>query len=88
MVAVDGGPESDYIRGVAVNRIKVGEVWKQDSSGESFLITKVYNEALATYALLRRAGAESEKALKVKVDRQGANGALPGFTHTQEADEF
>jgi hypothetical protein len=73
---------------VAANRIKVGEVWKQDGSGDSYLITKVYTEALATYAVLRKAGSENDPPLKVKVNRQAANGALPGFTHAQETDEF
>lgn len=69
-------------------KIQVGQVWKKDATGESYLITKVYNEALATYAMLRKAGAESERAEKVKVDRRGAVNLLPGFSYTQEADEF
>jgi hypothetical protein len=73
---------------VAANRIKVGEIWKQDSSGDSYLITKVYSEALATYAVMRKAGSENDAPLKVKVNRQAASGALPGFTHAQETDEF
>ena len=75
---------------MAANRIKVGEVWKQDSSGDSYLITKVYSEALARgeYAVLRKAGAENDPPVKVKVNRQAATGALPGFTHAQETNEF
>ena len=70
------------------NKIQVGQVWKQNASGESYLITKVYNEALTTYAVLRKAGAESERPVKVKVDRHGATSSLPGFTFAQESDEF
>ena len=73
---------------MAANRIKVGEVWKQDGSGDSYLITKVYSEALATYAVLRKAGSENDPPVKVKVNRQAATGALPGFTHAQETSEF
>jgi hypothetical protein len=73
---------------VAPNRIKVGEIWKQDSSGDSYLITKVYSEALATYAVMRKAGSENDRPLKIKVDRAAASGALPGFTHAQETEEF
>jgi hypothetical protein len=73
---------------VAANRIKVGEIWKQDASGDSYLITKVYTEALATYAVLRKAGSENDPPLKIKVNRQATAGALPGFTHAQETDEF
>jgi hypothetical protein len=85
---VDASTDSHYSRYVAPNRIKVGEMWKQDSSGDSYLITKVYNEALATYAVLRKAGSENDPPLKVKVDRQAATGALPGFTHAQQTDDF
>jgi len=73
---------------MAVSKIQVGQVWKKDDSGENYLITKVYNEALTTYAVLRKTGAESERALKVKVDRRGAAVALPGFSYTQQADDF
>jgi hypothetical protein len=73
---------------VAVHKIQVGQVWKKDDSGENYLITKVYNEALTTFAVLRKAGSENERALKVKVDRHGPTVTLPGFSYTQQADEF
>ena len=63
-------------------------MWKKDTTGDQYLITKVYSEALATYAMLRKSGAETEPAEKVKVDRRGPVSLLPGFTYTQEADEF
>lgn len=69
-------------------KIQVGQVWKKEDTGESYLITKVYNEALATYAILRKAGAENERAEKVKVDRRGPANLLPGFSYAQESDEF
>lgn len=73
---------------MAVHKIQVGQVWKKDDSGENYLITKVYNEALTTFALLRKAGAENERALKVKVDHHGPAVTLPGFSYAQEADDF
>jgi hypothetical protein len=85
---IDGHRDSVYIHIVPVRKIQVGQVWKKDDSGESYLITKVYNEALATYAVLRKAGAENERAEKVKVDHRGPVNLLPGFTYTQESDEF
>jgi hypothetical protein len=85
---IDGPRDSVYICIVPARKIQVGEVWKKDSTGESYLITKVYNEALATYAMLRKAGAENERAEKVKVDHRGPTNLLPGFSYTQEADEF
>jgi hypothetical protein len=69
-------------------KIQVGQVWRKDEGGESYLITKVYSEALTTFAVLRKAGKEAEPPLRVKVDRKGAVATLPGFTYAQQADEF
>lgn len=63
-------------------------MWKRDEGGEQFLVTKIYNEALATYAVLRKAGAETEPPVRVKVSRAGQAVSLPGFTFTQESDTF
>ena len=71
-----------------VKKIQVGQVWKKNDSGESFLVTKVYAEALATFALLRKAGAEGEPPIRVKVTKVAAASDLPGFTYAQESDEF
>ena len=69
-------------------KVQVGQVWKKDDNGESFLITKVYNEALATFAVLRKAGNETEPPVRIKVTRNGAGQTLPGYTFTQESDDF
>src|ERR1700733_889955 len=79
---------SFFLPTMPVGKIQVGQVWKKDDSGESYLITKVYNEAIATFALLRKTGAEAEGTVKVKVDQRGPTQALPGFTYTQESDQF
>jgi hypothetical protein len=73
---------------VPARKIQVGQVWKKDDSGETFLVTKVYSEALATFAVLRKAGAETEPPLRLKVARAGQAFSIPGFTFTQESDEF
>ena len=69
-------------------KIQVGQVWKRDEGGENYLVTKVYNEALATFAVLRKAGAENEPPVRVKVSRAGQAISLPGFSYTQESDDF
>ena len=66
----------------------MGQVWKRDGDGESFLITKIYSEALATYAVLRKTGAESEPPVRVKVSQSGDAQTLPGFSFAQHADDF
>jgi hypothetical protein len=71
-----------------VKRVQVGQVWKKDDSGDSFLITKIYNEALTSYAVLRKTGAENDPPIRIKITKAGATANLPGFTYTQESDEF
>jgi hypothetical protein len=71
-----------------VSKIQVGQVWKKDDNGESFLITKVYSEALATYAVLRRTGAETERPVRIKVSNSGGGQSLPGYSFAQQSDEF
>jgi Fe-S cluster assembly iron-binding protein IscA len=72
----------------AGRKIQVGQVWKRDGSDDTYLVTKIYSEALATFAVLRKAGAETEAPLRIRVERKGASQALPGFTFAQESDEF
>jgi hypothetical protein len=85
---VDAFRESVYPRGVPAQIVQVGQVWKKDGSGDSFLVTKIYNEALATYAVLRKTGAEDEPPVRIKVAKTGATASLPGYTFTQQSDDF
>ena len=73
---------------MAVKKIQVGQVWKRDDNGESFLITKVYSEALASYAVLRKAGNETERPIRIKISNAGTAQTLPGFSFAQQSDEF
>jgi hypothetical protein len=71
-----------------MQKIQVGQVWKKDDTGETFLVTKVYNEALASYAVLRKTGSEEQPPLRIKISRAGSSPDLPGFTFTQKSDDF
>lgn len=62
-----------------MRKIQIGQVWKKEGSGETYLVTKLYTEALATMAVLRRTGAENQVILRVKVERAGEGQVLPGF---------
>ena len=55
----------------SVSKIQIGQLWKKDGTGETFLVTRVYSEALSTMATLRKSGAESEALVRVKVERAG-----------------
>ena len=79
--------DSDMVSAMSVRRIQVGQLWTKVDSKEVFLVTRLYNEALATIAVLRRTGAENEHMVKVKVERSTAGQTLPGFSMAHDADE-
>lgn len=71
-------------------KIQVGQVWKRDGTGEEFLVTKVYSEALATYAVLTMAGVgegvgtDNRVRVRVRVERTADGQTLPGYVFAQE----
>jgi hypothetical protein len=71
-----------------VKKIQVGQVWKQEGTGDTYLVTKVYNEALATFAVLRKTGSEGDAPLRIRIGHSGATPTLPGFRFAQESEEF
>lgn len=73
---------------MSVRRILIGQVWKKEDTGDTYLVTKIYNEALATFAVLRKTGAETESILRVKILRNPDTQSIPGFVYTQESDNF
>jgi hypothetical protein len=64
-------------------KIQVGQVWKEDATGETYLVTRIYGEALATFAILRSTKDDSAKPVRVKVARSAEGPTLPGYSPTQ-----
>jgi hypothetical protein len=71
---------------VAVKKILLGQVWRKDNTNDTYLVTKLYNEVFATYAMLRKT--QGEEVLRVKVEKHGDLANLPGFTYTQDEHNF
>jgi len=69
---------------MSVRKIQIGQLWKKNGTGEIYLVTRVYSEALSTVAVLRKSGAEQEALIRVKVERMGDGQMLHGFTPAQE----
>lgn len=69
---------------MAVSKIQIGQLWKKDGTGDIYLVTRVYSEALSTMAVLRKSGAENEPFLRVRVERGPTGQLLPGFSPAQE----
>ena len=66
-----------------VRRVQVGQLWVKDGTDETYLVTRLYNEALSTIAVLRRSGAEKESLVRVRVERNAKGQTLPGFAVSQ-----
>jgi hypothetical protein len=72
---------------MSTSKIQIGQLWKKDGTGEIYLVTRVYSEALSTLAVLRKSGAENEPFLRVKVERTTAGQTIPGFSPAQEDEK-
>ena len=74
---------------MAVKSIQLGQVWRNDQTSQNFLVTKLYSEVFAQYAILRRADATAAQTdtVRVKVQKTGDGATLPGYTFTQEFQE-
>lgn len=71
---------------MAVKSVQLGQVWRKDDDGKDYLVTKVYSEVFAQYAMLRPAEVSAPDAptVRVKVAKSPQGASLPGFTFTQE----
>jgi hypothetical protein len=72
---------------MAVRALQLGQLWRRDSSGDVFLVTKLYTEVFSQIAVLRRAPVKGEgegETIRVKVARDAAGATLPGYTFTQD----
>jgi hypothetical protein len=75
---------------MAVKAIQLGQVWRNDGDGNNFLVTKVYSELFTQYAMLRPASFSAPEAetIRVKVSKSDEGVSLPGYTFTQDSQEF
>jgi len=73
---------------MSVRKIQIGQLWRKDGTGETYLVTRVYTEALSTIVVLRKSGAEEESQVRVKVERTSDGQNLPGFAPAMEDDSF
>ena len=72
----------------SVSKIQIGQLWKKDGTGDTYLVTRVYSEALSTMATLRKSGSESEAFVRVKVERVAGGQTLLGFSPAQGDERF
>lgn len=73
---------------MAVSSILLGQLWRLDETGDTWIVTKVYAEAFSSYAMLRKVGGGEGDIRRVKVSKPPEGMTLPGFTFTQESEAF
>ena len=83
---VDTPPQAHYIRTLpmSVPKIQIGQLWKKDGTGDTYLVTRVYSEALSTMVILRKSGSEEEALTRVRAERTATGQNIPGFSPAQE----
>ena len=73
---------------MAVATIQLGQVWRMIATGDNWLVTKLYSEVFASYAVLRKVGGSDQDVRRVKVEKSPMGVALPGFVFTPESEGF
>jgi len=73
---------------VAVSSIQLGQLWQMGETSENWLVTKIYSEVFASYAVLRKVGGTDAEVRRVKVEKTAEGVTLPGFVFTQESEAF
>jgi hypothetical protein len=75
---------------MAVKSIQLGQVWRNDQTAQNFLVTKVYDEVFTQWAILRIADSTAARTdtLRVKVQKSNEGASLPGYTFTQDSQDF
>jgi hypothetical protein len=80
------GLPPDTLKQMPVKSIQLGQVWRNDETGGTFLVTKLYSEVFSEYAVLREveSGIAGSQTVRVKVVKNSAGVALPGYSFTQD----
>ncbi|MGC2769690.1 MAG: hypothetical protein WB607_29635 [Candidatus Acidiferrum sp.] len=73
---------------MSARKIQIGQLWKHQESGDTFLVTRVYTEALSTIVVLRKSGAEDENQIRIKIERTPEGQNIPGFVPALEDDSI
>jgi hypothetical protein len=75
---------------MAVKSIQLGQVWRHEASGKLYLVTKLYNEVFAEFAMLREANVSpvGSDTTRVRVSKTSQGASLPGYIFTQDSGDF
>ncbi len=64
-----------------IKKVSAGQMWKNQQTGEVFVVTSLYKDVLASFAMLRAATpGNSEGNKRAKIVRADGGESLMGFT--------
>ncbi len=73
---------------MAVTSIQLGQLWRLNETGHHWLVTKLYSELFASYAVLRKVGGSDQDVRRVRIEKSAEGVALPGFVFSSESESF
>jgi hypothetical protein len=73
---------------MSASKIQIGQLWKKDGTGDIYLVTRIYSEALTTMVILRKSGAEEEALSRVRVERTPKGQTIRGFSPAINDEKF
>jgi hypothetical protein len=65
--------------------IQIGQIWRSEETGDSWLVTKIYSEAFTSYAVLRKVEGRESDLRRVRVERSDDGAVLSGFRLVEES---
>jgi|GEM_PF-304504 len=73
---------------MSVKKIQIGQLWRKNDTGEVYLVTRVYSEALSTIVVLRKSGAEDEALTRLRAENTAKGPGIPGYSPAQDEENF
>lgn len=71
---------------MTTKKVSAGQMWKSEQTGEVFVVTSLYRDVLASFAMLRAihsdASENNKRAKVVRID--GGGECLVGFTIAEQ----
>ena len=73
---------------MSVKKIQIGQLWRKNDTGDVYLVTRVYSEALSTIVVLRKSGAEDEALTRLRAESTPKGPGIPGYSPAQDEENF
>jgi len=73
---------------MSVKKIQIGQLWRKNDTGDVYLVTRVYSEALSTMVVLRKSGAEDEALTRLRAENTPKGPGIPGYSPAQDEENF